>query len=104
MHQVREFVNFIDVVFGTFWGFTVIDIAPSVVSGSLFLNSLDNILKVAISIVGVIYAIVRIVILIKKSRLDSKYRIEEIESLKNQNFNFKFKKEFIDPFKEQDKK
>lgn len=99
MQQIKDFLNFLDYIVATFWGFTVIEIMPLLTSGSAsltVLNSVSEFIKVLFAIAGLIYLIVRLMHFIKMSKINIDIRKEELEEKKNANFYKKFNNEFID--------
>jgi len=89
MQQVKEFLNFLDVVFATFWGFTLTEVIPILTSGNYVLSSIDNVIKVAFALVGLIYTVVRMLHFIEMSKLNKEYRRQEIIEKKMNNFTEK---------------
>lgn len=94
MNEIKDFFNFLDYVVFTFWGITVYDVLPAIGTGNL-INSIDGTIKFLFALVGLIYAIVRLINFIVMARLNKKYREQEIIEKENANFNKKFYNEFI---------
>ena len=98
MQQVREFLNFLDYIVATFWGFTLVEILPAVAAGNIFpemLSSVSDFIKVLFSIAGLIYLIVRLVHFAKMSKINIDIRKEELYEKQNANFKNKFSNEFL---------
>jgi undecaprenyl pyrophosphate phosphatase UppP len=94
MHQIKELISFLDFTFATVWGFTIIEVLPAVEAGILFPNLNDGI-KTAFAFVGLLYAIIKLIILFRKAKQDERYRDQEIEAMKNKNFYSKFNRDFL---------
>jgi hypothetical protein len=86
MQQVKEFLNLIDVFFATFWGLILTEVVPILTSGAYVLSSIDNIIKVSFSLVGLVYTVVRMLHFIQMSRLNKEYRRQEIIEKKMNNY------------------
>ena len=98
MHQVREFLNFLDYIVATFWGFTLIEVVPIVTGGNILpeiMSSLSDFIKVLFSIAGLIYLIFRLIHFIRMSKINIEIRKEELYEKQNANFRDKFKNEFL---------
>jgi hypothetical protein len=89
MHQIKEFLSFLDVIVGTFWGFTLIEVIPLVSLGTGVLSSIDNIIKILFALVGLIYTTVRMIHFIKISKINRDYRNEELREKKIINYQLK---------------
>jgi hypothetical protein len=102
-------VKFKAIIFGADWvfltisGYSFIDIMNIFISGNLALSSVENFIKLLLSMAGFVYLCARTYHFIVKSSLDREYRREEIIEKKNQNFPKKWDREFIKPFKEEEK-
>lgn len=94
MNEIKEFFNYVDYVVATFWGITLYDIAPYLGSGAL-MSSVDGIVKFLFALVGLIYAIARLINFITMARLNKKFREQEIIEKENSNFYKKFNDEFL---------
>ena len=97
MQQVREFLNLLDYIVGTFWGFTLIEVVPSVISSGLFpsaLSGISDFIKVMFSIAGFIYLVVRLIHFIRMSKINVEIRKEELYEKQNANFKQKFENNF----------
>ena len=95
MQQVKDFLNFLDIIVGTFWGFTVIEIIPAVLSGQIantMLASVSGFVNLLLSIAGLIYLIIRAWHFYRMSILHLAYRREEIIEKKNNNHEKKVTK------------
>ena len=98
MQQVKDFINFLDYIVATFWGFTLVEIIPVVVTGGLFpnmLSSISDFIKVLFAIAGLIYLIVRLIHFVRMSKINLEIRKEELYEKQNANFKNKFNKEFL---------
>ena len=94
MNELKEFFNYLDYVVGTFWGITVYDILPQIGTNTL-ITSFDGVIKTLFALVGLIYACARLFTYIVMSRLNKRYREQEIIEKENNNFYHKFNDEFI---------
>lgn len=94
MNQIREFFAILDYIAVTVWGFTVYDILPLVTSTD-FLTTTDGIIKTLLAFVGLIYLSARTTTYIIMSRLNKRYREQEIIEKENANFYRKFNNEFL---------
>jgi hypothetical protein len=98
MHQVREFLNFLDYVVATFWGITVAEVVPLIAADGLsisILSSLSDLIKVLFSIAGLIYLIFRLLHFVKMSKVNVSIRKEELRKIERENFKYKWHDEFI---------
>lgn len=103
MQQIKDFLNFLDFLVGTFWSFTMMDILPIVFSGQItsqLLSSVSGIVNLLLAIAGLIYLVVRLIHFIRMSKLHIESKKQDIIAKKHANFYTKWDKEFIDPFKE----
>jgi len=101
MQQVKEFLNFLDLIVGTFWSITMIDILPIILSGQISnfaISGVSAFVNLLLAIAGLVYLVVRIIHFLRMSKLHIEYKKQEIIEKKNANFEQKFKKDFIDPF------
>lgn len=94
MNELKEFFNYLDYIVGTFWGITVYDILPKIGTGT-FIDSFDGVIKTLFALVGLIYACARLITYIIMSRLNKRYREQEIIEKENANFYHKFNDEFL---------
>lgn len=94
MNELKEFFNYLDYVVGTFWGITVYDILPQIGTGTL-IDSFDGVIKTLFALVGLIYACARLVTYIIMSRLNAKYREQEIFEKQAKTFGTKWSEEFL---------
>jgi hypothetical protein len=95
MQQFREVLNFVDLIVGSFWGVTIVEIIPIISSGStMVFTQVDDVIKITFAFVGLIYALVRLIHFAKISKLNRDYREQEIIEKKNTNFYKKWEKEF----------
>jgi len=88
MQQIKDFLNFLDVIVGTFWGFTMIEIIPILLSGQVtntLLSNASGIVNLLLAIAGLIYLILRAWHFYRMSILHWAYRKEELIEKKNLN-------------------
>lgn len=95
MEEIKGFFGYLDYVAATFWGITIYDILPYIGTSNL-ISSVDNAVKFLFALVGLIYAIARLIHFIIMARLNRKYREQEIIEKENANFYKKFHDEFLD--------
>lgn len=96
MQQVKDFLNFLDIIVGTFWGFTMMEVIPVFFSGQIantLLASASGVVNLLLSIAGLIYLIIRAWHFYRMSILHIAYRREEIIEKKNNNYGKKKKDE-----------
>lgn len=103
MVKIKTFLLSLDWICLSVSGYSFIDIAGTLVSGNLALSSIDNFIKLLLSMAGFVYLCARTYHFIMKSALDREFRKEEIIEKRNQNFKPRFEREFIDPFKKEEK-
>jgi hypothetical protein len=98
MHQVK---NFFDLCFGTLWGVNLIKILPLIMNTgtAVVFPQLDKALSITITVLGIAYAIARLIITIRKAKQDERFREQEIIEKQNSNFLKKWNDEFIEPKK-----
>lgn len=100
MQQVKDFLNFIDVIVGTFWSLTVMDLYPLIFSGQITISAVSNIstfVNLLLAIAGLIYLVFRIIHFVRMSRLHIEYKKQEILEKQNANFYKKWREEFLEP-------
>lgn len=96
MQQIKTFFNLIDILLGTFWSMTVIEIVPLLTSGTtLVFTQVDNIIKILFSLAGLVYLIFRIINYYHMSKLNREIKRLEIYKLNNEKFFVDFNKEFL---------
>jgi hypothetical protein len=106
MHQIKEFLNFCDLIVGTFWSITVLDILPVLLSGQISNFAISNVssfVNLLLAIAGLVYLVFRIIHFVRMSKLHIEYKKQEIFEKQNDNFYKKWNKEFIKPFKNDNK-
>lgn len=97
MHQIKDILNYMDMIVGTFWGFTLLELVPLLSTGTtIVFTQLDNVIKILFAFVGLIYTIIRMLHFIKKSKQDLLYREQEIIEKQNANFRKKWNDEFLE--------
>lgn len=104
MHQIKEFLNFLDLVVGTFWSLTIMDLYPIIFSGQITFSSVANLstfVNLLLAIAGLVYLIFRIIHFVRMSKLHIEFKRQEIIEKKNANFYKKFHDEFLDNKKEE---
>lgn len=99
MVQIKAYLISLDYICLIISGYSFIDI----LGGNLAMASIDNFVKLLLSMAGFVYLCARTYHFILKSSLDRKFREEEIIEKQNLNFKGKFEKEFIEPFKNKEK-
>lgn len=86
VNQLKDFLNVMDMIVGTFWGVTLLEIIPILSTGTtIVFTQLDNVIKVAFAFVGLIYAIVRLINFFQMAKLNLDYRKQEIIEKQNAN-------------------
>jgi len=96
MQQIKTFFNLIDILLGTFWSMTVIEIVPLLTSGTtLVFTQVDNVIKILFSLAGLVYLIFRIINYYHMSKLNREIKRLEIYKLNNEKFFVDFNKEFL---------
>jgi len=88
MQQIKDFLNFIDVIVGTFWSLTMMDILPIIFSGQIttgLLNSLSGIVNLMVALAGLIYLVFRTIHFVRMSKLHIELKREEIIEKRNAN-------------------
>jgi len=103
MQQIKDFLNLLDFIVGTYWSITMMDILPLIFSGQItsqILSSVSGVVNLLLAIAGLVYLIVRLVHFIRMSKLHIESKKQDIIAKKHANFYTKWDKEFIDPFKE----
>lgn len=106
MQQIKDFLNFLDILVGTFWSFTMMDVLPIIFSGQIYdglLGSLSGFVNLMLAIAGFVYLIVRLIHFIRMSKLHIESKKQDIIAKKNANFYNKWDSEFVSPFKDKDK-
>ena len=94
MNELKDIFTYLDYVAASFWGITLYDVLPQIGTGTL-ITSFDGVIKTLFALVGLIYACARLVTYIVMSRLNKRYREQEIIEKENNNFYHKFNDEFI---------
>lgn len=98
MAKVKAFLLGLDWFFLTVSGYSFIDIAGTLIAGNLAMSSLENFVKLLLSMAGFVYLCARTYHFIMKSALEREMLKEDIIAKRNDNFPRRFKKEFIDRF------
>lgn len=98
MQELKNILGFLDLMVGTFWGYTLVEVIPLFSAApTIVFTQLDNVIKILFSLVGFIYALVRLVHFAKISKLNRDFRQQEIIEKQNANFYIKWQKEFLEP-------
>jgi len=103
MQQIKDFLKLLDLIVGTYWSITMIDIIPVLFSGQITafaISSISALVNLLLAIAGLVYLIIRIIHFFRMSKLHIEYKKQEILEKERGNFPYKWNKEFIDPFKE----
>ena len=98
MHQVRDFLNFLDYIVATFWGFTLVEVVPVIATEGLsfnILSSLSEFIKILFAIAGLIYLVFRLIHFVKMSKINVQIRNQELKKLEGENFKAKWNNEFL---------
>jgi len=106
MQQIKDFLNVLDFLVGTYWSITMLDVLPIIFSGQIstqILSSVSGVVNLLLAIAGLIYLVVRLIHFIKMSKLHIESKKQDIIAKKHANFYTKWDKEFLDPFKEEKK-
>ena len=100
MNNIKEILAFTDLIMGFIWGITLIEVIHIVASGTtIVFTQLDNVIKILFALVGLIYAIIRILHFIKKSKQDLRFREQEIIEKERKNLYYNWTEEFNDKSK-----
>ncbi len=102
MHHVKSILNFIDIILGTFWSVTLIEVIPLLSSGTtVVFTQIDSLIKILFSFGGLIYLAFRINHYHRNSKLDRELKAIELiykqEELSKRDLKFlkKFYEEFL---------
>jgi hypothetical protein len=87
MANLKAIINFFDIFFATFWGFTFIEIAPILMINGYadLFSEIDNTIKALFAFVGLVYAIMRAYFYFQKSVIYVKIQHEELRKKKQEN-------------------
>lgn len=98
MHHLK---NFFDLCFGTLWSVNLIKILPLILNTgtAVVFPQLDRVLSISITVLGIAYAIARLIITIRKAKQDERFREQEIIEKQNTNFLKKWNDNFLEPKK-----
>jgi len=101
--NLKELYIALDFIFTIIWGFTIIDVMPLIIVGNshLIFSNLDNGIKVASALIGLIYFVIRIYFYYHKSKVEISYLKEqktelELRNKNNEVQNFMFAKDFAE--------
>ena len=81
MQQVKEILRFLDLLVGTFWSITVVDLLPIVISGQITqfaISSISAFVNLLLAIAGLVYLLLRIIHFFRMSKLHIEYKRQEI--------------------------
>lgn len=96
MQQIKSFFNLLDLIVGTFWSMTLIEIVPLLTSGTtIVFTQADNIMKFILSLLGTVYLAFRIYNYWHMSKLNREIKRLEIYRLRNENLIVKLGEEFL---------
>lgn len=98
MAKIKAFLLTLDWIFLTISGYSFIEISSTLVAGNLAMSSIDNFIKLLLSMAGFVYLCARTYHFIMKSALEREMMKEDLIEKKNKNFPKKFYDEFIEPF------
>jgi len=80
MTKIKSFFNFLDTVFFSVWGLTIIDLIPII-----GISSVDNLIKTLMAAVGFVYFALSIPHKRKIQKLERKLKEQELEKLTKEN-------------------
>lgn len=87
MVKIKTFILGFDCFWLSVSGYSIVDIIGTFISGNLALSGIDNFIKLLFSMAGLIYLLVRIYNTIMMSKLERRYKEQEI--IEKQNANHK---------------
>lgn len=85
MVKVKSFLLGLDWVFLSISGYSFIDIASTIISGNLAMSSIENFIKLLLSIAGFVYLCARTYHFIMKSSLERDLLKEDVIAKQNEN-------------------
>lgn len=85
MVKIKEFLLGLDWIFLTLSGYSFIDIASTLVAGNLAMSSLENFIKLLLSMAGFIYLCARTYHFIMKSAIERDLLKEEVIAKQQEN-------------------
>lgn len=85
MVKIKSFLLSLDWICLTVSGYSFIDISATFLAGNLAMSSIDNFIKLLLSMAGFVYLCARTYHFIIKSSLDRDFRREEIIEKQNEN-------------------
>ena len=86
MQTFKEIFGYLDYIFMTYWGFTIIDLTSIFMAGNIF-STVDNIIKLLFALAGLIFLIIRGHHYFLDKQLDRKIKKENLEKLERENEN-----------------
>ncbi len=95
MVKIKAFLLGLDWICLSISGYSFIDIIGTMLTGNLYMSSIDNFIKLLLSMAGFVYLCARTYHFIMKSSLDREYRREEIIEKQNANFDKKNSNGFL---------
>lgn len=84
MHHFKEIIHFLDYTFAIVWGVTVYDLVIAINIRSVF-STIDNIIKLAFALIGLVYTAVRLHHYYHISKLDREIKKEQLEKITKEN-------------------
>jgi hypothetical protein len=88
MQQVKDFINFFDIIVGTFWSFSMIELLPIIISGQVantLFSSISGVVQLLFAFAGLLYLVLRMWHFYRMSILHWAYRREELIEKRNLN-------------------
>lgn len=83
MASLKLFYGFMDVLFFSIWGLTIMDVLKLMNVGAY--SDIDNIIKTSMALVGFVYFALSIPHKLKMQRLERKLKEQQIEKLEMEN-------------------
>jgi len=85
MVKIKAFLLGLDWIFLTISGYSCIDIASTLLTGNLYLSSIDNFIKLLLSMAGFVYLCARTYHFIMKSSIERELLREDVIAKQNEN-------------------
>lgn len=96
MVKIKSFLLGLDWIFLSISGYSFIDIAGTLVTGNLAMSSLENFIKLLLSMAGFVYLCARTYHFIMKSSIERELLREDVIAKQNENHKNNTFKQFID--------
>lgn len=96
MVKIKSFLLGLDWIFLSISGYSFIDIAETLVTGNLAMSSLENFIKLLLSMAGFVYLCARTYHFIMKSSIERELLREDVIAKQNENYKNNTFKQFID--------